>query len=60
MTKKHFIAIAKDIRNRIERTATTAEENAIEVLAHDLANTFADFNQAFDYGRFMAACGVGE
>lgn len=59
MTKRHFIAIAADIR--AELNAYAASPTACEVIeetAKRLASTFAGFNPAFDRGRFLAACGV--
>lgn len=58
MTKKHFIAIAATIRNELSIAPTTDHEAAIEATAYALAATFQRFNPRFDWGRFLAACGV--
>lgn len=58
MTKKHFIAIAADIRHRMDRAESTADECLIDSLAYDLAATFEGFNPNFDRTKFLAACGV--
>ena len=59
MTKKHFIAIAADIRaNLAMRERDEGEIHGIEAQARSLCAVFAQFNPAFDRGRFLAACGV--
>lgn len=58
MTKKHFIAIAADIRRELNRVAGAEACEALERMARSLCAVFAQFNPAFDRGRFLAACGV--
>lgn len=59
MTKKHFIAIAADIRANLNmRERDEAEIYGIEAQARSLCDVFARFNPAFDRGRFLAAAGV--
>lgn len=58
MTKKHFIAIAAKLRERINYAGTADETLTIEGVARELCGTFAQLNPAFDRGRFLAACGV--
>lgn len=54
MTRKHFEAIARTIR--------TLDLDAAEmrIVAIAMARTLATFNPAFNRGRFLKACGVGE
>jgi hypothetical protein len=59
MTKKHFIAIAADIRENLTMSERDESEVfGIESQARSLCDVFATFNPAFDRARFLAACGV--
>lgn len=59
MTKKHYIAIAADIRaNLAMRERDEAEIFGIESLARSLCDVFAADNPRFDRSRFLAAAGV--
>lgn len=65
MTKKHFIAVARDIaaqRAMIARNEDIAKRiygsNVLDETARNLASTFAGLNSNFDRARFLTACGV--
>lgn len=59
MTKRHFIAIAADIRENLSMRERCEDEIfGIESQARSLCDVFAQFNPAFDRARFLAACGV--
>lgn len=58
MSKKHYTAIALRFRLRLQAAKELAEVNVLEDLARDLCLVFADDNENFDRGRFLAACGV--
>jgi hypothetical protein len=67
MTKKHFIAIAAQIKFRKEqvenRHIVPDAEIVISVfmlnrVASDLADIFARENKSFDRARFLTACGL--
>ncbi len=51
MTKKHFIATAKDI-------AALANRKNAKVHAKFMASQFAKMNPRFDKSRFLTACNV--
>ena len=53
MTKKHFIAVAADIR----RVKDTGDAETARRIAEFLCDTFKRLNPAFDRSRFMVACG---
>lgn len=57
MSKKHFNAVANTIRANVERS-NDAEVYRLRVLASELADQFAMFNDLFDRARFIRACGV--
>lgn len=58
MTRKHFEAIAKDIRISVVASAGNPERDAaLYVVACDLASTFSSFNANFNRTRFLTACG---
>lgn len=57
MTRKHFSAIAADIRWLVSDTEDT---QSLYRLASDLCVTFKGFNPNFNASRFMDACGFGE
>lgn len=56
MTKKHFEAIAQDIRFQAEQSSDEGRD-AIRSTAAAMAVTFSIFNQNFDRQRFLTACG---
>lgn len=59
MSRKHYVAVAEDIRFRyLARERDDAERDAIKQVAEDLAATFKRFNGRFDRERFLAACGI--
>ena len=59
MTKKHFIAVAKEIK-RVKELHKDNEEalNAIMEIQIMLSNLFADSNPLFKPSVFNAACNV--
>lgn len=58
MTRKHFEAIASDIRHSYENADGDAERFAVRSVAAKLSVTFSIFNPNFDRARFLAACGM--
>lgn len=58
MTKKHFIAIAAEIRQALRESCDVSESYGIEKMAIRLCTTFKSANPNFDRSRFLAACGV--
>lgn len=54
MTRKHFEAIARDIK----ASADTADYSAREYAAVLFANVAEQDNPRFDRKRFMLACGL--
>ena len=57
MTKKHFEAIATDIRMEKDFADTPEALTALHRTAVRLGITFGEFNSHFDYNRFVDACG---
>ncbi len=51
MTKKHFIAMAKEI-------AQMADRKSARIAAEAFAQLARSVNQIFDQARFLTACGV--
>lgn len=66
MTKKHFIEIAKILREEREDYALETDDpdspgwNPIDGVATRLASCFEGINPSFDRARFLAACGTKE
>lgn len=59
MTKKHFEAIASDIRRVYETVAKTeSEKRAVRLVALALCSTFILQNAHFNRDKFLHACGV--
>ena len=62
MTKRHFDAIAKTIAFEMIRAGCfdnpASRKDSIKTLAIDLARHFNGFNERFDKGRFLKACGM--
>lgn len=57
MTRRDFIAIAADIRTRVEASTDAHERSALLLLAQDLCVTLRAANARFDRARFLTACG---
>jgi len=66
MTRKHFEAIARDIRRQVEAADLVGRgpfepgQDRIRTLnrmAIELSHTFKGFNPNFDQARFLTACG---
>lgn len=58
MTKKHFEAIAADIKQSVVASAGNPDRDAaLYVVACDLAATFSTFNANFRRTQFLTACG---
>ena len=58
MSKKHFIAIAADIKWQV--TAAGEDQEKLTLLRNvvtDLCRTFVTINPNFDRSRFLTACG---
>ena len=51
MTRKHFIAMAREIANMQDR-------NAAKTVALAFAQVAGSVNPRFDFNRFYIACGV--
>jgi len=65
MTRKHFVAIARIIRDEMEATLPETSPDFIrgaayevEEMAKGLADYFARENANFDRQRFLTACGL--
>jgi|TARA_R100000655_G_scaffold95626_1_gene137702 hypothetical protein len=52
MTRKHFIEIAKIIREHTDKT----NKEGFEMFVDELCITFKQINPRFDSQRFKAAC----
>lgn len=57
MTRKHFEAIAADIKFQMEQSNDEGKA-AIRSTAAALSVTFSIFNSNFDRRRFLTACGI--
>ena len=51
MTRKHFIAMAKEISEMQDRKSA-------RIVAEAFAQVASSANPRFDFGRFYTACGV--
>lgn len=58
VNKKHFKAIAAELRAAIELDSNPAAQQAVERVAEGLSNIFARENPRFDRARFLKACGL--
>lgn len=65
MSRKHYAATARVIRDNMERaaecsdpTAHAAAELCARAIALGMADVFAADNPRFDRERFLTACGV--
>lgn len=65
MTKKHFEAIARTIRDEFEATLPSSDPEfirgaayALEETAKSLADYFARENPRFNRAQFLTACGL--
>jgi hypothetical protein len=67
MTKKHFIEMARIIRDTIEKSKLPGRESsqasralvvASETIALDMADYFAKENPSFNRSRFLKSAGV--
>ena len=55
MTKKHFEAIAKEMRTSVQQAGSTPEFNALQLLAGRLADQFGKVNARFSRKQFINA-----
>lgn len=55
MTRKHYKAIAKALKQHASRIGETSPETNFVALIHDLADTLQADNPNFDRKRFYAA-----
>lgn len=58
MTKKHFEAIAADIRIALNEADGDAERYGVRMVANRLVTTFIGMNPLFDKKKFLTACGL--
>lgn len=58
MTKKHFEAIAAQMKARVEECHGPSEIFLMISVCGDLAYTFASANPRFDRASFLKACGL--
>jgi hypothetical protein len=62
MTKRHFDAVAKIIAYEMIRVNhkdnPDSRTDSIKTIAIDLARNFNGFNERFDKGLFLRACGM--
>ena len=62
MTKRHFDTVAKIIAYEMIRVKSQGKSgsriDSIKTIAVDLARNFNGFNERFDKGRFLKACGM--
>lgn len=64
MTKKHFIAIAKEIKAQMDVYENEHDDIAVNVrygierTARALCTVFRAENELFDESRFLTACGI--
>jgi hypothetical protein len=63
-TRRHYVAIARMIRDRAERSPARGEPGgtwyyvALDDIARDLADFFQEDNPRFDRDRFLVAAGI--
>ena len=67
MSKKHYEAVAKIIKTRIDAAVTDSSANfeageryAALNIARDFANLAAADNSKFNRSRFLIACGIND
>lgn len=58
VSKKHFEAIAAELRAALELDSNPAARQSVERVAEGLSNIFARENPRFDRARFLKACGL--
>ena len=63
LSKKNYEAVAELLRTQVipgpdESVEEQTWNDAVEVIASDLAGYFAADNPRFDRGRFLKACGL--
>lgn len=60
MTRKHFEAIAKALKDSRPLSGTQGQRNTWEQCAVNLAGVCREGNPRFDTARFLEACGAHE
>lgn len=58
MQKRHFEAVARDIRRAYQTAESDGERRGCYAVASNLCDTFAAANPLFQRQRFLVACGV--
>jgi hypothetical protein len=58
MSRKHFEALAKEIKSSLAAATDTAARMAVVELAGRIARVCSDHNPNFDDRRFLVACGI--
>ena len=57
MTKKHYIAIASDLKTT-RKNIHSRDYYIVDAICYALADTFATDNPRFNRTRFLQACGI--
>lgn len=64
MTKKHYVAISKIIKEKAQtiekKDGSIMHVVPLGALTYELASYFKSENALFDHARFMDACGIIE
>ena len=58
MTKKHFQALAKAVKDRVDNISNESKAASLVYLANDIADVCKRENDRFDRAKFLEACGL--
>jgi len=59
MTRKHYLAIARVLKDQLDVSTSREQMETVTQIARNLAWTFSQENGNFRIDRFYAECGVG-
>lgn len=58
MTKKYYIAMARQYNDMLQKAENEAIKTALIQMIHATVNVLQDDNPLFDRGKFFKACGI--